>query len=302
MFDKMIMEMKTLSLIKKNELDCKLTKKFTFEQIEKLAKTVNEKNINSTVYKNGFNIQSEIIENDDFVDFFINRMPVSEKISGFMDKIIDLLRRKEKKITDYSYELFIKLYDLCRYSHNLSDDVYVVFLEKCKNEDLSKGSLIGNIFNNICFFYGIKGDSKCTLEDLKDDAFEIFKEKFVSSYFPKDREQIKEMCMILSENETLKALIEKLHKEEKGIEFSVYAFNVMKDTNIINKIYKISDSCKEVRYMWNFFDYWKRDNYSKKELYALEMYCKTESEENVANALSTRIKYLNVIFGYVVGN
>ncbi|MBR1445240.1 MAG: hypothetical protein IJ583_17100 [Firmicutes bacterium] len=297
MFDKMIMEMKTLSLIKKNELDCKLTKKFTFEQIEKLAKTVNEKNINSTVYKNGFNIQSEIIENDDFVDFFINRMPVSEKISGFMDKIIDLLRRKEKKITDYSYELFIKLYDLCYNAYTLSDDVYIVFLEKSKNEDLNNVSLIGSIFNNICYFYGIKRNLECTLEDMSNDAFDVFKEEFVSSYFPENRKQIKEMCTILSKNKALKALIKKLHEEGKGTEFSISSFNVMSDTNVADKIHKISESCKEAKHMQNFFVYWKQDNYSKKELYALEKYCATESKENVANALSTRIKYLNVIYG-----
>ena len=98
MFNEMISEMKTLSLIKKNNLNCMLTKKFTFDQIEKLAKTVTERNIDPIVYKNGFNIQCEIIENDDFVDFFIKKMPISENISDYMNKIIGLLRKKRKEI------------------------------------------------------------------------------------------------------------------------------------------------------------------------------------------------------------
>lgn len=197
----MLTQVRIIDLIKKLSLEKTLVNKFTAEQIFKLADTITENNFQKESYANCCYIQSELIENPDFVQYLKTAAADASK-SKFLNNVIDSLKKSDKKITDYNADLFENLYGFCGYRNINTVGVITDFLESCKNRKWLDKKSFEAVFRSIDHYYSnqLEGYSVCGFTDEK---FEIFIKPFMTKIIPADKAEINKFCKVLSKNKEL---------------------------------------------------------------------------------------------------
>jgi len=294
MIDKMLAQIRIIDLIKKLSLEKTLVNEFTAEQIFKLADTITKNNFQKESYANCCYIQSELIENPDFVQYLKTTAADASK-SKFLNNVIDSLNKSGKKITDYNAALFESLYDFCGYCNINTVGVITDFLESCKNRKGIDNKLFETVFRSIKHYYSnpTEEGSVCSFTD---DEFEIFIKPFMTKIIPADKAEINKFCKVLSKNKELSEFFQYVYDKDIEFVFESVILNITSDTNIVDSLKSVIDSINHKHYIKVFFDFWKEDNYLVGELKTFEAFCGIGTDE-ITNILNSKVKYLNVIYG-----
>lgn len=287
-----INNLKTLEILLKNKINVSFIEKFNSDTLVECCNRIEKKVLPDSLYMNRDNIQCELINNKNSIEFF-KKFDLDEELLNKLDELLETLQRNNDRITNYSYERIIATLN----NKNLNKTDYYDCIKYFNIED--KSTTEQDIITKNISLFNIR--YKIPISDLTAFERELFSLSFISSNFLMPEFDIRIVYELLNKDNYLKSIIHFLYdnKIKVFISASDYEFihNNSKEIYILLK--KLYNQMEEYTYV-KMLDLWIDNKCNLYDLKVLNDKLKDLEKEEHINKFQNRGSYINFIYGDII--
>lgn len=287
-----INNLKTLEILLKNKINVSFIEKFSADTLVECCDRIEKNVLPDSLYMNRDNIQCELINNKNSIEFF-KKFDLDEELLNKLDELLETLQRNNDRITNYSYERIIATLN----NKNLNKTDYYDCIKYFNIED--KSATEQDIITKNISVFNIRYE--IPISDLTAFERELFSLSFMSSNFLMPDFDIRIVYDLLNKDNYLKSIIHFLYDSNIKVFISAsdYEFIHNNSKEIYTLLKELYNQMEEYTYV-KMLDLWIENNCNLYDLKVLNDKLKDIEKEEHINKLLNRGSYINFIYGDII--